>query len=160
MFHPDTKDQMVQIASSGSMVRRRHGLAFCNETLVANEITVIEDMSRDETYTANPTLKEPHGFRFYAGAPVRDPLGFRPGFGLCHRQVLRTLMREERDALITIAKQSPTSSVSPSWRVNWMSRRHRLRWSSVNSGGVRGFWRAHCSFEGHVRSDCNRMRGF
>ena len=77
--------------------------AFCNETLVANELTVIEDLTRVETYKQNPTLNEPYGFRFYAGAPVRDSLGFALGSVCIIDTVPRTLKAEERDALITIA---------------------------------------------------------
>lgn len=105
MFTLITKDQQwfkSRLGFDGQATPR--DWAFCNETLVANEITVIEDMSRDETYTANPTLKEPHGFRFYAGAPVRDPLGFALGSVCVIDTVPRTLKREERDALITIAE--------------------------------------------------------
>jgi len=78
--------------------------AFCNETLVANEFTVIEDLSKAENFAQNPTLAEPHGFRFYAGAPVRDPLGFALG-SICVIDVVpRTLSGEEREALTTIAE--------------------------------------------------------
>ncbi|QEE43731.1 helix-turn-helix domain-containing protein (plasmid) [Rhizobium sp. WL3] len=89
--------------------------AFCNETLVANEITVIEDLSRNETYKTNPTLEQPHGFRFYAGAPVRDPLGFALGSVCVIDTVPRSLKLEERDALITIAE-----AISNLIRLTWM----------------------------------------
>lgn len=78
--------------------------AFCNETLVANQFTVVEDLTRDETYKRNPTLEDPYGFRFYAGAPVRDPLGFALGSVCVIDVVPRVLKDEERDALITIAE--------------------------------------------------------
>lgn len=92
--------------------------AFCNETLVANEFTVIEDMSRDKRLEHNPTIQEPYGFRFYAGAPVRDPLGFALG-SICVIDVVpRTLNREEREALVTIAEA--TSNLI---RMKWMEDR-------------------------------------
>lgn len=93
--------------------------AFCNETLVANEITVIEDLSQCEAYQANPTLEEPYGFRFYAGAPVRDPLGFALGSVCVIDTVSRSLKREERDALVTIAE-----AVSNLIRLTVMEGRH------------------------------------
>ncbi|WP_168168970.1 helix-turn-helix domain-containing protein [Shinella sp. HZN7] len=78
--------------------------AFCNETLVANELTVIEDLTKANKFAQNPTLAEPYGFRFYAGAPVRDPLGFALG-SICVIDVVpRTLGKEDREALITIAE--------------------------------------------------------
>lgn len=77
--------------------------AFCNETLVANEFTVLDDLTKLENLAQNPTLSEPHGFRFYAGAPVRDPLGFVLG-SICVIDVVpRTLGAAEREAMTTIA---------------------------------------------------------
>lgn len=77
--------------------------AFCNETLVANEFTVIEDMSTRKSLAENPTLSDPYSFRFYAGAPVRDPLGFVLG-SICVIDVKpRTLSEAEREAMVTIA---------------------------------------------------------
>lgn len=77
--------------------------AFCNETLIANEFTVLEDLSKREGLSENPTLSEPFGFRFYAGAPVRNPNGFMLG-SICVIDVKpRTLSEAEREAMRTIA---------------------------------------------------------
>lgn len=77
--------------------------AFCNETLVANQFTLLEDLTKLENHGQNPTLSEPHGFRFYAGAPVRDPLGFVLGSICVIDVVSRTLNPSEREAMVTIA---------------------------------------------------------
>jgi len=77
--------------------------AFCNETLLANEFTVLEDLTKLESMARNPTLSEPYGFRFYAGAPVRDPLGFVLGSICVIDVVARTLSEAEREAMTTIA---------------------------------------------------------
>lgn len=82
--------------------------AFCNETLVANDFTVLEDLTQVGTQALNPTLSEPYGFRFYAGAPVRDPLGFALG-SICVIDVVpRTLSLPEREAMTTIADAATT----------------------------------------------------
>lgn len=78
--------------------------AFCNETLVANEFTMFEDLSKAEIFAGNPALSEPYGFRFYAGAPVRDPLGFALGSTCVIDVVPRTLSIDEREALTTVAE--------------------------------------------------------
>ncbi|UZE46719.1 excisionase family DNA-binding protein [Rhodopseudomonas sp. P2A-2r] len=77
--------------------------AFCNETLIANELTVIEDLSKSASFSQSPTIAQPYGFRFYAGAPVRDPLGFALGSTCVIDVVPRTLSENEREALTTIA---------------------------------------------------------
>ncbi len=50
-----------------------------------------------------PDLARAYGFRFYAGAPVRDPLGFALGSVCVIDVVPRSLKPGERDALTTIA---------------------------------------------------------
>ncbi|WP_052699743.1 excisionase family DNA-binding protein [Martelella endophytica] len=109
MFTLITRDQQwfkSRVGFDGESTPR--DWAFCNETLVANELTVIEDMTQRESLQSNPTLSEPYGFRFYAGAPVRDPRGFVLGSVCVIDTVPRTLKREERDALITIAEAIST----------------------------------------------------
>lgn len=78
--------------------------SFCNQTLLANEFTVIEDLSKVENFDQNPALAEPFGFRFYAGAPVRDPQDFALG-SICVIDVVpRKLDNSELEALSTIAE--------------------------------------------------------
>ncbi|TDR85331.1 GAF domain-containing protein [Enterovirga rhinocerotis] len=78
--------------------------AFCNETLISNELTIFEDLSKANMFERNPALAEPFGFRFYAGAPVRNPLGFALG-SICVIDIRpRKLAADERDALTTIAE--------------------------------------------------------
>lgn len=104
MFTLITKDQQwfkARVGFDGEGTSR--DWAFCNETLVANEITVLEDLSREPAFETNPTLEKPYGFRFYAGAPVRDPLGFALGSICVIDTKPRSLQREERAALMTIA---------------------------------------------------------
>lgn len=105
MFTLITKDQQwfkSRIGFDGESTSR--DWAFCNETLIANEITVIEDLSKEKAFETNPTLEKPYGFRFYAAAPVRDPLGYALGSICVIDTVPRTLGQEERGALITIAE--------------------------------------------------------
>ncbi len=77
--------------------------AFCNKTLYENDLTVIEDLTKDPHFSTNPALSEPFGFRFYAGAPVRDPLGFALGSVCVIDKIPRSLSQPERDALSTTA---------------------------------------------------------
>ncbi|WP_156025991.1 GAF domain-containing protein [Sulfitobacter sp. 20_GPM-1509m] len=77
--------------------------AFCNETIYENQITIIEDLQKSGRYSSNPTLEKPFGFNFYAGAPVRDPIGYILG-SMCVIDVRpRRLNLEQREALETVA---------------------------------------------------------
>lgn len=68
--------------------------SICGHVVAANEIPVIEDVTKDKRFANNPWLKE-RGIRFYAGAPLQSPSG--PAIGsVC---VIDTLPRKisERD---------------------------------------------------------------
>jgi excisionase family DNA binding protein len=105
MFTLITRDEQwlkARIGYEGATTSR--DWAFCNETLFANEFTVIEDLAQSVQFAGNPTLAEPYGFRFYAGAPVRDPDGFALG-SICIIDVVpRRLSEDESEALTTVAE--------------------------------------------------------
>lgn len=78
--------------------------AFCNYTIVANELTVLEDLGADERFADNPVLRQPYNFQFYAGAPVRNEKCFALGSICVIDRVPRSLDQSERDALSALAE--------------------------------------------------------
>ncbi|TCL73023.1 helix-turn-helix domain-containing protein [Rhizobium sp. BK251] len=77
--------------------------AFCNYTLIANQLTVLSNLAEDPRFVTNPTLGQPHNFRFYAGAPVRDERGFALGSICVIDRIPRVLEADDRNALATLA---------------------------------------------------------
>lgn len=77
--------------------------SFCNYTLAANELTVLNDLPSDPRFKDNPTLGAPHCFRFYAGAPVRDENGFALGSICIIDRVAREFGPDDRSALTALA---------------------------------------------------------
>jgi len=50
--------------------------AFCNYTILQDDVFAVDDLARDERFASNPVvMNDPH-FRFYAGVPIVDPDGF------------------------------------------------------------------------------------
>jgi len=94
--------------------------AFCNQTLVANELTVFEDLSLEPQFAANPTVAAPHNFRFYAGAPVRDENGFALGSICIIDRASRAFSAEDKNALSTLADAA--SNI-----VKWRAQERQLR---------------------------------
>jgi excisionase family DNA binding protein len=105
MFTLITRDEQWLKARTGyEGATTARDWAFCNETLFANAFTVFEDLSNAAQFAGNPTLAKPYGFRFYAGAPVRDPDGFALG-SICIIDVVpRKLSEDESDTLTTLAE--------------------------------------------------------
>ena len=45
-------------------------VAFCNYTILNENILVVEDMQQDDRFKNNPFVKDDPSFRFYAGFPI------------------------------------------------------------------------------------------
>ena len=67
-----------------ALMSGRHGLdleslprdlAFCYRTIQSDAVLTIPDLAQDAGFAANPLVTGASGFRFYAGAPLRSPLG-------------------------------------------------------------------------------------
>ncbi|MGN7292952.1 GAF domain-containing protein [Rhizobium sp. SAFR-030] len=94
--------------------------AFCNYTLAANQLTVFEDLSTDARFANNPMIQEPHHFRFYAGAPVRDENGYALGSICIIDRVPRSFGPDDRNALTTLSEAA--SNI-----IKWRAQERQLR---------------------------------
>ena len=55
------------------------GSSFCSHAILSNDVLVVEDATKDERFSQNPFVTVDNGIRFYAGAPILSPEGFRLG---------------------------------------------------------------------------------
>ncbi|WP_214072073.1 PAS domain S-box protein [Mucilaginibacter sp. dw_454] len=79
--------------------------AFCNYTILNDDLLEISNAAEDEDFKDNPFVKGDAHIRFYAGAPLIDPDGNRLG-SLCVVDIVpRKLTTEQRDALRTLADE-------------------------------------------------------
>jgi PAS domain S-box-containing protein len=79
--------------------------AFCNYTIQGDQIFEVPDALLNEELKSNPFVDTTDGVRFYAGAPLIDPDGYRLG-SLCVIDLIpRKLTNEQRDALRTLADE-------------------------------------------------------
>lgn len=77
--------------------------AFCNYTIMQNHVFAVEDLSQDPRFEKNPAVACDGGFRFYAGAPIRDDRGFAVG-SLCIIDVTaRSLNQRQTETLAALA---------------------------------------------------------
>jgi len=79
--------------------------AFCNYTILNDEILEIDNAEEDERVKDNPFVTGEAHIRFYAGAPLIDPEGHRLGSLCVIDTVPRKLDEQQRDALRTLASE-------------------------------------------------------
>lgn len=94
--------------------KSRHGIdatetprdiSWCGHAIMEDEIFEIQDSTKDERFHDNPFVENP-GVRYYAGAPLKTPQGFRIGT-LCviHHQP-HVLNDMQKEFLKTLARQA------------------------------------------------------
>lgn len=79
-------------------------VSFCKHAIARREVFVIPDATKDERFAENSLVTGEPGIRFYAGAPLRSPLGCQIGT-LCIIDKLprRALQHTEQQMLADLA---------------------------------------------------------
>lgn len=77
-------------------------ISFCTHALLGDAVMVVEDAARDPRFCANPLVTE-RGVRFYAGAPLITPEGYRLGTLCVIDHVPRKIGARDRDLLRDMA---------------------------------------------------------
>jgi GAF domain-containing protein len=80
-------------------------ISFCGQAILQDGPLVVRDTLDDDRFRTNPmVLKEPY-IRFYAGAPLVSPEGFKVGTLCVMDHTHRTLEEEQIDGLVMLANQ-------------------------------------------------------
>jgi len=78
--------------------------SICQYAIMQDDIYEVPDLKQNELFAENPFVAGPVGFRFYAGAPLVDPEGYRLGTLCVIDTKPRLLNVEQRDALSLLSK--------------------------------------------------------
>jgi PAS domain S-box-containing protein len=100
----DAERQWFKSGYGADMGETPRAGAFCNYTIQSDEVLEIDDTLLDETFKDNIYVAS-QNIRFYAGAPLIDPDGYRLG-SLCVLDTIpHQLTAEQRDALQILANE-------------------------------------------------------
>jgi GAF domain-containing protein len=80
-------------------------ISFCTHAILQDGPLVIRDTLDDDRFRTNPMVLEEPYIRFYAGAPLVSPEGFRVGTLCVMDHAPRTLEAEQLDGLRMLANQ-------------------------------------------------------
>ena len=79
-------------------------ISFCGHAILSNEIFEVTDAVMDERFADNPLVADQPKIRFYAGAPLITPKGYRLGT-ICAIDVRpRRLSEAQRDTLSALSR--------------------------------------------------------
>ena len=92
-------------SSQGLDVRETpRDISFCGHTIMSDEIFIVEDSEKDERFCDNPLFLSEPNVRFYAGAPLITPEGFRIG-SLCVIDSEKKILTEsQKKILVSFSK--------------------------------------------------------
>ncbi|MFM0591573.1 GAF domain-containing protein [Paraburkholderia dilworthii] len=96
--------------------------AFCNFTILENDVLVVEDAATDARFARNPFVTDEPHIRFYAGTPVRDVQGYPLGSLCVFDRVPRQFNATQKAKLSTLGSLA-------SDRINLRIRERQLRWA-------------------------------
>ena len=74
-------------------------ISFCGHVILQDDIMVVENALEDDRFADNPLVTGDPGIRFYAGIPIRSPMGRKVGSICAIDRRARTLSERERAAM-------------------------------------------------------------
>ena len=79
-------------------------ISFCGHAILRNEIFEVTDATLDERFADNPLVESTPHIRFYAGAPLITPAGFKLGT-ICAIDIrARRLSESQRETLAALSR--------------------------------------------------------
>ncbi len=102
----DNNHQWFKGKSGTSETDNSRDLSFCSHTILQNDVMVVEDASKDKRFFDNPVVAGDFNIRFYAGAPILSPAGFKLGT-VCLFDIKPGVLSEtDKKSLVLLAKQA------------------------------------------------------
>lgn len=80
-------------------------IAFCSHAILQDDVMVVEDATKDERFIDSPLVTGDMNIRFYAGAPIISPSGYKLGTICILDDKPRKLSAPEQRALVILSNQ-------------------------------------------------------
>jgi GAF domain-containing protein len=108
----DRNVQQIRAAQGSNLTETSRDVAFCNYTILTDDVFVVTDARADERFRNNPRVTGEPRIRFYAGAPLVYLKDIRLG-ALCLLDVRpRTFSRGDKAELVVFAERAVAAIVA------------------------------------------------
>lgn len=98
------RENQWSISSCGMNLNRTSlEVSFCVHTIDQNGVMVVEDAREDDRFSDNPLVTGEPYIRFYAGAPITAPNGYRLGSLCLLDDEPRSFSTDDRETLLDLA---------------------------------------------------------
>jgi len=91
-----------------SISETARAVSFCTHAIQHRDLFIVPDARHDDRFRDNPFVAGDPEIRFYAGAPLVTPDGYALGTLCVFDKVVRTLTREQLEALSALCRQAET----------------------------------------------------
>jgi PAS domain S-box-containing protein len=102
----DRDRQWVKAKLGLDLSQAPRDLSICAHAILERDVCVIQDLSADPRFSANPFVAAAPGLRFYAGAPLVTKEGFALGMLCVLDRVPRDLSKDQKSLLQSLARQA------------------------------------------------------
>ncbi|MEJ2883594.1 GAF domain-containing protein [Pedobacter sp. GR22-6] len=99
----DDEKQVFLVRTGTSLEQTERSDAFCNQTILGDEVLVVQDAEKDARFQNNPLVMEAPHIRFYAGAPMISSDGSRLG-SLCVINTSPADLTEEQQQMLSVLR--------------------------------------------------------
>lgn len=94
----------ASVGTAEELTESPRDISFCGHAIVGTHVFEVTDATVDERFADNPLVESPPHIRFYAGAPLITPDGYKLGT-ICAIDVRpRRLSESQRETLIALSR--------------------------------------------------------
>ena len=128
----DDKRQWFKAKRGVDETESTRDVSFCSHAILQDEVMVVEDATKDHRFFDNPFVTGEMNIRFYAGAPIISPTGYKLGTVCILDKQPRRLSAEQARALTILSNQ--VSRLLEQRKNNWLVWDRSQKIISLKSG--------------------------
>jgi PAS domain S-box-containing protein len=100
----DTQRQWFKSLYGLNVTETSRDVSFCGHAILSDDILVVADALKDDRFFDNPLVLGPPHIRFYAGAPLISPAGYRLGTLCVFDSAPKVITESQKNILLSLSR--------------------------------------------------------